>query len=240
LASSNRSVAVVTLPASPLEVASSEKGHQILVSLTNRLSRVGKDAKPVEGDEILEVIRRRLFEDLGDITEIEKVVNHYYDYYKTLDFNHEIPHYASRPDYKERLRKAYPFHPELIDIFEKRWASHSDFQRTRGVLRMLGAIVADLWKRQSRLAGSHGLIHLSDMKLINLDAITSQIKKLWGNGYDAVISADVSRVTTQMHLKLTAINRNTGNMQLPREWQLQLCLLLLAAMVRKKDLTFRK
>jgi len=60
------------------------------------------------------------------------------------------------------------------------------------VLRMLGAIVADLWKRQSRLAGSHGLIHLSDMKLINLDAITSQIKKLWGNGYDAVISADVS------------------------------------------------
>jgi len=192
LASSTKCVAVVTLPASPLEVASSEKGHQILVSLTNRLSRVGQDTKPVEGDEIFEVIRRRLFEDLGDNAEIEKVINHYYDYYKTLDFNHEIPHYAARPDYKDRLRKAYPFHPELIDIFEKRWASHSDFQRTRGVLRMLGSIVADLWKRQSRLAGSHGLIHLSDMNLGNLDAITSQIKKLWGNGFDAVISADVS------------------------------------------------
>jgi hypothetical protein len=192
MASSNHCVAVVTLPASPLEVASSEKGHQILISLNNRLSRVGKDTKPVEGDEIFEVIRRRLFEDLGDNTEIEKVVKHYYDYYKTLDSNHEIPQYAARPDYKERIRKAYPFHPELIDIFEKRWASANDFQRTRGVLRILGSIVADLWKRQSSLAGSQGLIHLSDMNLGNLDAITSQIKKLWGNGYDAVISADVS------------------------------------------------
>ncbi|NLO01609.1 MAG: ATP-binding protein, partial [Bacteroidales bacterium] len=96
---SNQCVAVVTLPASPLEVASSEKGHQILVSLNNRLSRVGKDTKPVEGDEIFEVIRRRLFEDLGDKAEIEKVVKHYYDYYKTLDYNHEIPQYADRPDY---------------------------------------------------------------------------------------------------------------------------------------------
>jgi len=192
ISSSNHCVAVVTLPASPLEVASSEKGHQILVSLTNRLSRVGKDTRPVEGDEIFEVIRRRLFEDLGDSAEMEKVVKHYYDYYKTLDINHEIPLYAARPDFRERIRKAYPFHPQLIDIFESRWASHSDFQRTRGVLRMLGSIVADLWKRQSTLVGSHGLIHVSDMNLGNLDAITSQIKKLWGNGYDAVISADVS------------------------------------------------
>lgn len=192
LASTNQCVAVITLPASPLEVASSPQGHQILISLNNRLSRVGKDTKPVEGDEIFEVIRRRLFEDLGDPAEIEKVINHYYEFYKTLYNNKEIPQYASRPDYKDRIRKAYPFHPELIDIFEKRWASHSDFQRTRGVLRMLGSIVADLWKRQGTLSGSQCLIHPSDLNLSNLDSITSQIKKLWGNGYDAVISADVS------------------------------------------------
>lgn len=192
ISSTNHCVAVITLPASPLEVASSAQGAQILMSLNNRLSRVGQDKKPVEGDEIFEVIRRRLFEDLGEKAEIEKVVNHYYEFYTTLDFNHEIPHYAAQSVYKERIRKAYPFHPELIDIFEKKWASHSDFQRTRGVLRMLGSIVADLWKRQSTLGGSQGLIHTSDIHLGNLDAITSQIKKLWGNGYDAVISADVS------------------------------------------------
>lgn len=192
VASANHCVAVVTLPASPLEVASSEKGSQILISLGNRLSRVGQDTKPVEGDEIFEVIRRRLFEDLGDQAEIEKVISHYHEYYKTLDFNHEIPKHAARSTYKERIRKAYPFHPELIDVFEKRWASHSDFQRTRGVLRMLGSIVADLWKRQGNLGGVQGLIHTSDLNLGNLDAVTSQMKKLWGNGYDAVIAADVS------------------------------------------------
>ncbi|MBW6537009.1 MAG: DUF499 domain-containing protein, partial [Mariniphaga sp.] len=192
VSSVNKCVAVVSLIVSPLEIAASKEAHQVFVSLNARLSRVGKDTKPVEGDEIFEVIRRRLFEDMGDPAEIDKVVKHYYDYYKTLGLNHEIPQYAARPDYKERIRKAYPFHPELIDIFEKRWASANDFQRTRGVLRMLGSIVADLWKRQSSLAGSQGLIHLSDMNLGNLDAITSQIKKLWGNGYDAVISADVS------------------------------------------------
>lgn len=192
VASTHRSVAVVTLPASPLEVASSKIGQEILIRLNNRLSRVGKDTKPVEGDEIFEVIRRRLFEDLGDQTEIEKVIGHYAGLYKVLEENKEIPQHASRSYYKERMRKAYPFHPELIDIFENRWASHSDFQRTRGVLRMLGSIVADLWKRQGALTGSQGLIHTADLTLSNLDAIASQIKKLWGNGYDAVISADVS------------------------------------------------
>jgi len=192
VASTEGSVAVVTLPASPLEVASTKIGQEILIRLNNRLSRVGKDTKPVEGDEIFEVIRRRLFEDLGDPAEIEKVISQYADFYKNLEANKEIPQYAARSLYNERIRKSYPFHPELIDIFENRWASHSDFQRTRGVLRMLGSIVADLWKRQGTLTGSQGLIQTSDLTLSNLDAITSQIKKLWGNGYDAVISADVS------------------------------------------------
>jgi hypothetical protein len=36
------------------------------------------------------------------------------------------------------------------------------------------------------------MIHTSDVNFANLDALTGQLKKLWGNGYDAVISADVS------------------------------------------------
>ncbi len=97
------------------------------------------------------------------ISEIEKVVRHYSDYCKNLESNHEIPKHAARSDYRERIRKAYPFHPELIHIFEKGWASHNDFQRTRGVLGMLGFVVADLWKRHSNLGGSQGLIHVSDL-----------------------------------------------------------------------------
>src|SRR5690606_18769027 len=87
---------------------------------------------------------------------------------------------------------SYPFHPELIDIFRVRWASHHDFQRTRGVLRLLAAIISDLWKRQQSIAGSNLLIHSGQVNFANLDALSGQLKKLYGNGWDAVITADVA------------------------------------------------
>src|SRR5690606_7959809 len=100
---------------------------------------------------------------------------------------------------KEKLRKSYPFHPELIDVFRVRWASNHEFQRTRGVLRLLASIVSDLWRRQHSLPGTNFLIHTSDVYLENLDALTGQLKKLYGNGYDAVISADVSGSSSNAH-----------------------------------------
>ncbi|MGL1937137.1 MAG: DUF499 domain-containing protein [Fibrobacterales bacterium] len=183
-------VLVATLPASETEVANSPNAAQLLTSLSSRLGRVGADTKPVAEDEIYEVIRRRLFEDLGDKDVIDSVVNSYFDLYKS--FGMEMPDYASRMEYREKLKKSYPFHPELIDMFRVRWASHHDFQRTRGVLRLLAAIISDLWKRQGSLVGNNSLIHTTDINFANLDSLSGQLKKLYGNGYDAVIDGDVS------------------------------------------------
>jgi hypothetical protein len=77
-------------------------------------------------------------------------------------------------------------------MFRIRWASHHDFQRTRGVLRILASIAADLWQRQGSLKGTNGLIQTSDVNFENLDALAGQLKKLYGNGDDAVVYADVS------------------------------------------------
>lgn len=183
-------VMIATLPASAQELAASPVSSQILSALENRIIRVGANMKPVEDDEIFEVVRRRLFEELGDSAEIEKVVSSYAHLYQSL-FS-EIPSYAVKSEYKERLRKSYPFHPELIDMFRLRWASNPYFQRTRGVLRILASIVSDLWKRQSSLSGSQFLIHTSDVVLANVEALTSQITILNGPSWDSVISADVS------------------------------------------------
>ena len=89
------------------------------------------------------------------------------------------------------MRRSYPFHPELINIFRNKWASNPQFQRTRGVLRLLASIVSDLWKRRKNLVGNHTLIHPSHLRLDNLDTLTGEVKKLYGMGYDAVISSDV-------------------------------------------------
>jgi predicted AAA+ superfamily ATPase len=183
-------VLIATLPASAQELAASPISSQILTALENRITRVGANMKPVEDDEIFEVVRRRLFEDLGNADEIEKVISSYSLMYQTLLT--EIPQYAIKSDYRERLKKSYPFHPELIDMFRLRWASNPFFQRTRGVLRILASIVSDLWQRQNSLTGSQFLIHTSDVVLANVEALTSQITILNGPSWDSVINADVS------------------------------------------------
>ncbi|PRY22294.1 hypothetical protein CLV58_1467 [Spirosoma oryzae] len=190
VAASERCVLVTTLPASVAEVASSPEAARILTSLQARMTRVGADTKPVADDEIYEVVRRRLFENMGDEDVREAVVAGYISQYRHM--KSELPDGATQARYRALLLQAYPFHPTLMDVFHKRWASHGDFQRTRGVLRLLGSIVSDLWKRQGSLpGGTHGLIHASDINFANLDALTGQMKKLYGNGYDAVLPADI-------------------------------------------------
>ena len=186
----DRCVIIATLPASISEIAASNASQQILTALENRITRVGSNMKPVEDEEIYEVVRRRLFEDLGNTDEIEKVINSYSEMYQSL--NSELPSYSTKTDFKDRLRKSYPFHPELIDMFRLRWASNPHFQRTRGVLRILAAIVSDIWKRQNSLSGNQYLIHTSDIVLSNIEALTSQITILNGSSWDSVINADVS------------------------------------------------
>lgn len=190
VASTNHCVAVVTLPASPQEVGNTPEAQSILNSLQKRVSRVGADTQPVADDEIYEVIRRRLFEDMGDEFQREACATKYMDLYNR--YKGELPAHVTKYEYRQKLLKSYPFHPELIDAFRIRWASHHDFQRTRGVLRLLAALVSDLWRRQLSLPGNNLLIHPGCVNFANLDALSSQLKKLYGNGYDAVITADVA------------------------------------------------
>jgi hypothetical protein len=183
-------VMVATLPQSIVEVGNSDKAQTIFTSLSDRFSRVSADTKPVQDEEIYEVIRRRLFEDIGNQKVIDQVVSSYVAMYQ--EQWSELPSDAPRHEYKVKLLKSYPFHPELIDMFSTRWASNHDFQRTRGVLRLMAAIISDLWQRRDNLRGVNAFIHTSDINFVNVDALSSQLKKLWGNGYDAVISSDVS------------------------------------------------
>ena len=59
-------------------------------------------------------------------------------------------------------------------------------------MRLLASIISDLWKRQQSLVGGNLLIHSGQVNFANLDALSGQLKKLNGNGWDAVITADVA------------------------------------------------
>ena len=179
---------VATLPASGLEVASSEKGQDVLNSLERRFGRMGADIKPVADEEIYEVVRRRLFESLGDETARERTVDAYMNMYE--QHRNEVPTEATRGTYKKRILDAYPFHPTLIDALYLRWGSHSDFQRTRGVLRLLASIVGDLWQRRNTETQSQPLIQPCHLHW-DIDALHAALMRLWGAAYDSVAAADV-------------------------------------------------
>ncbi len=184
-----KTVLICTLPASAREVASSEIGQEILSSLETRVIRVGSSVKPVDDEEIYEVVRRRLFDRMTDESVINQVARKYKDMYHNR--RDSLPAEADRVAYAERIKKSYPFHPELIDLFRIRWGSDSRFQRTRGVLRLLASIVKDLWQRRNSLVGTQALIHTNDVQMENLPTLQSQITSLMGAQWDSVMHADV-------------------------------------------------
>ncbi len=180
---------VATLPASHLEVASSEKGQEILSRLERRFGRMSADIRPVADAEIYEVVRRRLFESLGDVAEHARVAEAYVKMYQ--QHRNEVPTEATRGTYKERLVAAYPFHPTLIDGLYLRWGSHSEFQRTRGVLRLLASLIGDLWQRRHTTTQSQPLIQPCHIRW-TVDAWHAALTRLWGGAYESVVAADVT------------------------------------------------
>ena len=140
---------------------------------------------PVEGVEIYEVIRKRLFDDFGDENIRKEVAQTYFDLYQKRGT--DVPADVKEIDYRERIEHAYPFHPELIDVLHERWGSYPTFQRTRGVLRLLAHIVADQYKQ--RVVSP--LIQSSFVNLEN-QAIRREFIKHIGNEFDSVIAADVA------------------------------------------------
>ncbi|MCS7063069.1 MAG: DUF499 domain-containing protein [Methylacidiphilales bacterium] len=177
-----RCVLVVTLPSS---VPYGEEGERALHELQQVFGRVETIRTPVEGEEIYEVIRRRLFEDVGDPQEIRRTAEEFFEMYRRL--GDDAPRETREPNYCERIRKAYPFHPELIDVLFERWSTFPDFQRTRGVLRLLGQLVSELYQQRD----SSPLILPAHVNVAN-PSIRGELLRHIGNQYQGVIAGDIA------------------------------------------------
>lgn len=183
VAATPRALLVLTLPASVMELYD-EQAEKLLGQLQRVAGRVEAVVTPVEGEEIYEVIRRRLFESLGPESIRAEVASSYFSYYQ--GFAADLPAETRDVSYREKIKRAYPFHPELIDLLYQRWGSLTTFQRTRGVLRLLAQVVGDLYERLVAAP----LIHLSDVNLGNT-RIRGEFVKHIGREYDSVIASDL-------------------------------------------------
>ena len=174
-------VLVCTLPSS---APYGERGEKVLNQLQRIFGRMQVIYTPVEGEEIYEIIRKRLFEDLGDPKEHEIVASEYFDLYQRL--GEEVPPEFREIRYKDKIKKAYPFHPETIDILFERWGTIPTFQRTRGVLRLLAEIVHDNFVRQD----PSPLI-----QPVNINLSNPRIRRMFiehiGEVFESVLGSDI-------------------------------------------------
>ena len=128
-----------------------ERGRTALDRLRNAVGRVEASWRPASAEEGFEIVRRRLFEPLVDQTQFvarDTVARAFYDLYRTQ--HQEFPPECRDADYEKRLRAAYPIHPEVFDRLYTDWSTLVKFQRTRGVLRLMAAVIHSLWEKGDR------------------------------------------------------------------------------------------
>lgn len=132
--------------ASDLEVGGAH-GRLALDRLNHVVRRVAHAWEPATPDESFEIVRRRLFRDPDNAAAvtINAVARRLVEYYR--HHGPELPSGVTDRAYEERIRAAYPIHPELLDRLYTDWSTLEKFQRTRGVLRLMSTVVHHLWER---------------------------------------------------------------------------------------------
>lgn len=138
---------VVSIPSSDNEIGG-EKGKQALTQLKNAVGRVEASWRPASTDEGFEIVRRRLFQPIGNQEAVARdaVARGFVEMYGAQ--HQEFPLECREAAYERRIKMAYPIHPELFDRLFNDWSTLDRFQRTRGVLRLMASVIHSLWERQ--------------------------------------------------------------------------------------------
>lgn len=100
---------------------------------------------PTEEDETVQVLRRRLFSSIDE----QKAAAVVASYKQLWDGNADaLSTEARRPETLAAFQAGYPLHPELMATLTGKTSTLGNFQRVRGMLRLLARTVGLLWQRR--------------------------------------------------------------------------------------------
>jgi hypothetical protein len=171
----------------------SEADEADLQLLQNVAGRLATPIQTAEGKEIAKIIQRRLFDDVNpaDKKHIKQVVKEWNEWalanHDSITIDHQLGELI------EAFEGSYPFHPRVLDVFEKKWLGlGSSFQRTRGVLRMLS-----LWIRRAYLDAAennhkHPLIMLGHAPLHEVKFANTVYDQMGNDDLSIPINSDVA------------------------------------------------
>lgn len=130
--------------ASDLETGG-ERGRAALRRLEHVVGRVAHQWHPASAQESFEIVRRRLFEqpDAQALRQVAATARKFVTFYR--EHQGEFPRETTEDAYEQKIRSAYPIHPELFARLYEDWSTLERFQRTRGVLRLMSGVVKELY-----------------------------------------------------------------------------------------------
>jgi hypothetical protein len=207
-ATGTRHVAVVlSLPKSAIEMTQYE--HDWQDRITKIVKRVARDLIANDDSEVSEVVRRRLFEDLGPERTRAQVAKTYADW--CFERRAELPpqwtavdptltERRAREVLRDRFAACYPFHPATLSVFQRKWQSLPQYQQTRGTLGMLGQWLSRLYALHHQQARSEPLITLGSAPLEDRSFRTTILGQLGAPRLYTAIEADLAADTAHARM----------------------------------------
>ncbi|MBF0141790.1 MAG: ATP-binding protein [Magnetococcales bacterium] len=183
-----KAVMLASLPDS--SNAGEGRGQIVLSQLESYFRRLHKIWKPVSKDEAFSIVRRRLFDHIEDHLAMENTCQAFAKFYiaNKVDF----PNETQESQYLERMRQAYPIHPEIFDRLYEDWSTLQGFQRTRGVLQLLAQVIHRLWKD----GNSDPMIMPGALPLFDA-MVRNKCLDYLPQGWDPVIDQDIDGETSK-------------------------------------------
>ena len=191
--------AVISLPRSQVEMTDSDQQWQDRI--TKVVRRVAKDLIANDESEISEVIRRRLFEDLGSDRIRKNVAKVYADW--CFEKRAQLPpewtavdttatEAKAREYLRGRFEVCYPFHPATLSVFQRKWQALPQYQQTRGTLAMLAQWVSWTFREGYEQARREPVITLGSapLEVENFRAVI--LGQLGEPRLSSAISADIA------------------------------------------------
>jgi len=161
-------------------------GREALKRLHNVVARKENPWRPADMAESYEIVRRRLFKEFSPdaLKDRDATARAFGDYY--LKQKAEFPSECGQAEYVQRVKDAYPIHPELFDRLHNDWSTLERFQRTRGVLRLMAAVVHSLWIR-----GDQAPVILPASVPLDDPAVASELTRNLEDNWKPIIDSDI-------------------------------------------------
>ncbi|NLF16009.1 MAG: DUF499 domain-containing protein [Lentisphaerae bacterium] len=205
----DRVVAVVSIPASELEMSAEDEGDY--TRLKKMLDRRAKPVIMSAENETSEIIRRRLFEwDPRAVSSEGRVLlpadalaacREYADWVR--DHRNQVPNWFA--DHAQAAFEAcYPLHPMVLSVFERKWCELPRFQQTRGILRLLALWVSDAYQSGFRGADKDLLITLGTAPLGDSQFRTAVFEQLGESRLEGAVTTDLAGKRESQAVRLDA------------------------------------